>query len=144
MMKKAVVLLFIVVVLVGIGTYIAYSKLQQHDQKREQYTQQLIEEQKQLINEQRKKLGHLPDHIPELKPEVKSLVVTRPAPAQKPMSTPLGYFKCDGRERCGQMHSLAEARWFVRNCPNTKMDGNHDGEPCEQDSRRQTDPNWQQ
>ena len=82
MMKKAVVFLFIVVVLVGIGTYIAYSKLQQHDQKREQYTQQLIEEQKQLINEQRKNLGHLPDHIPELKPEVKSSVVTRPAPAQ--------------------------------------------------------------
>ncbi|WP_228143055.1 excalibur calcium-binding domain-containing protein [Acinetobacter pittii] len=33
------------------------------------------------------------------------------------------------------MHSLEEARWFVRNCPNTKMDGNHDGEPCENDSR---------
>lgn len=38
MMKKAVVVLFIVVVLVGIGTYIAYSKLQQHDQKRTIHT----------------------------------------------------------------------------------------------------------
>jgi hypothetical protein len=27
---------------------------------------------------------------------------------------------------------LAEAQFFLKNCPDTKMDGNHDGEPCEQ------------
>lgn len=41
-------------------------------------------------------------------------------------------FQCDGRTLCSQMTSCAEARYFVRHCPNTKMDGNGDGEPCEQ------------
>ena len=45
------------------------------------------------------------------------------------------HFQCDGRTHCSQMRSLEEARWFVRNCPNTQMDGNNDGEPCENDSR---------
>ena len=45
------------------------------------------------------------------------------------------HFQCDGRTHCSQMRSLEEARWFVRNCPNTQMDGNKDGEPCENDSR---------
>ena len=40
-------------------------------------------------------------------------------------------FKCDGRQYCSQMNSRAEAEFFVRNCPNTKMDGDHDGVPCE-------------
>ena len=44
-------------------------------------------------------------------------------------------FKCDGRVRCSQMTSRAEAEFFVRNCPNTKMDGDRDGIPCENDSR---------
>ena len=44
-------------------------------------------------------------------------------------------FKCDGRQHCSQMSSRAEAKFFVKNCPNTKMDGDHDGEPCENDSR---------
>lgn len=41
-------------------------------------------------------------------------------------------FKCDGRTMCSQMTSCEEARYFVRHCPDTKMDGNNDGEPCEQ------------
>jgi cold shock CspA family protein len=44
-------------------------------------------------------------------------------------------FKCDGREHCSQMNSRAEAVFFIRNCPNTKMDGDYDGIPCENDSR---------
>ena len=44
-------------------------------------------------------------------------------------------FQCDGRQYCSQMTSRAEAEYFVRNCPNTKMDGDHDGIPCENDSR---------
>ena len=44
-------------------------------------------------------------------------------------------FKCDGRVYCSQMTSRAEAEFFVRNCPNTKMDGDRDGIPCENDSR---------
>ncbi|HEY6642131.1 MAG TPA: excalibur calcium-binding domain-containing protein [Povalibacter sp.] len=41
-------------------------------------------------------------------------------------------FSCDGRTHCSQMTSCAEATYFLRHCPNTQMDGNNDGEPCEQ------------
>lgn len=41
-------------------------------------------------------------------------------------------FKCDGRTHCSQMHSCEEATFFINNCPGTKMDGNNDGQPCEQ------------
>lgn len=44
-------------------------------------------------------------------------------------------FVCDGRQHCSQMNSRAEAEFFVRNCPDTKMDGDRDGRPCENDSR---------
>lgn len=44
-------------------------------------------------------------------------------------------FTCDGRVHCSQMTSRAEAEFFVHHCPNTRMDGDHDGEPCENDSR---------
>jgi hypothetical protein len=40
-------------------------------------------------------------------------------------------FSCDGREYCSQMGSYEEAKFFIANCPNTKMDGDGDGEPCE-------------
>jgi len=40
-------------------------------------------------------------------------------------------YQCDGREHCSQMSSYEEAKFFIENCPNTKMDGDHDGIPCE-------------
>jgi cold shock CspA family protein len=45
-----------------------------------------------------------------------------PAPAR---------FQCDGRTHCSHMTSCAEATYFIRNCPNTEMDGDGDGVPCE-------------
>lgn len=51
------------------------------------------------------------------------------APAQSSISSES--FACDGRTYCSQMHSCAEAEYFLKNCPGTKMDGNHDGVPCE-------------
>jgi cold shock CspA family protein len=44
-------------------------------------------------------------------------------------------FSCDGRQHCSQMTSRAEAEYFIKYCPNTKMDGDRDGIPCENDSR---------
>ena len=44
-------------------------------------------------------------------------------------------FQCDSRTYCSQMTSRAEAEFFINNCPNTKMDGDYDGIPCEGDSR---------
>ena len=46
--------------------------------------------------------------------------------SQKPI-----VFKCDGRQHCSQMRSLEEAKYFIKNCPSTKMDGDNDGIPCE-------------
>jgi cold shock CspA family protein len=44
-------------------------------------------------------------------------------------------FSCDGRQHCSQMTSRAEAVYFINHCPNTKMDGDNDGIPCERDTR---------
>ena len=40
-------------------------------------------------------------------------------------------FKCDGRTHCSHMTSCEEATFFINNCPDTKMDGDNDGIPCE-------------
>lgn len=52
------------------------------------------------------------------------------APSSNPVAATT--FHCDGRTHCSQMNSCAEAEFFLRNCPNVEMDGNNDGEPCEQ------------
>ena len=52
--------------------------------------------------------------------------------AQSGDQTASSAFRCDGRTHCSQMTSCAEAKFFLRNCPNAQMDGNHDGVPCEQ------------
>lgn len=58
---------------------------------------------------------------------------TAAAPTASSFSPPTDHgFRCDGRTHCSQMTSCAEARYFLRNCPNVQMDGNHDGDPCEQ------------
>jgi len=54
------------------------------------------------------------------------------APAPEPGVVPHATFRCDGRTRCSQMTSCAEATWFINHCPGTQMDGNRDGVPCEQ------------
>ena len=40
-------------------------------------------------------------------------------------------YRCDGRQYCSQMVSCEEAKWFLQNCSDTKMDGDGDGIPCE-------------
>ncbi|MDD3475821.1 MAG: excalibur calcium-binding domain-containing protein [Sulfurimonas sp.] len=46
-------------------------------------------------------------------------------------------YKCDGRKYCSQMTSCEEAKFFLKNCPDTKMDGDKNGNgkgngiPCE-------------
>lgn len=39
--------------------------------------------------------------------------------------------RCDGRIYCSQMTSCEEAKFFLQNCPDTEMDGDRDGVPCE-------------
>jgi len=71
-------------------------------------------------------------------PEQRPDPPARRQPSERPESTASqavvkqpAELRCDGRERCPQMHSCEEATWFLNNCPNTKMDGDHDGVPCE-------------
>lgn len=59
-------------------------------------------------------------------PEPQEFVASEPAP---PASV---QYRCDGRTRCSQMTSCDEAKFFLRNCPGTQMDGDGDGIPCEQ------------
>lgn len=57
---------------------------------------------------------------------VESGVSSTPAVSQ------IGPWRCDGRTYCSQMTSCAEAKFFLKNCPGTQMDGDGDGVPCEQ------------
>jgi len=57
----------------------------------------------------------------------KDEITTSPAPrAAQPV------YECDGRTHCSQMRSCGEAHYFLSHCPGTKMDGDNDGIPCEQ------------
>lgn len=60
--------------------------------------------------------------------------VIPPAPESR-FDTATARYSCDGRQHCSQMTSRAEAVFFIKNCPNTLMDGDNDGIPCENDSR---------
>ncbi|WP_228772759.1 excalibur calcium-binding domain-containing protein [Cupriavidus necator] len=45
--------------------------------------------------------------------------------------TPEPVFRCEGKQHCSQMASCAEARFYLKNCPAVRMDGDGDGIPCE-------------
>lgn len=74
-----------------------------------------------------KYLSHQPMTV--LKQQVSN--VSQPTPNSQNESSLSSTFKCDGRTYCSQMKSCAEATFFLKNCPNVKMDGNNDGIPCE-------------
>ena len=40
-------------------------------------------------------------------------------------------YVCAGKVYCSEMTSCDEAKFYQRNCPGTKMDGDGDGIPCE-------------
>jgi cold shock CspA family protein len=42
-----------------------------------------------------------------------------------------GRFSCTGKQSCSQMTSCEEARFYIAHCPDTQMDGDGDGVPCE-------------
>lgn len=44
-------------------------------------------------------------------------------------------YKCEGKQYCNQMTSCEEARFYLNNCPDVKIDGDFDGIPCEQQCR---------
>ena len=66
-------------------------------------------------------------------PEDDTALVTSNAQADLPRQSAGGdKFSCDGRVYCSQMTSCEEAKFFLAHCSGTKMDGDGDGIPCEQ------------
>ncbi|MBJ9723036.1 excalibur calcium-binding domain-containing protein [Acinetobacter calcoaceticus] len=128
--------LFIVGILVIVAS-VTFMGLRSHQQVQQRASQEkvqlLIQQQKQIVEAQRAALGKLPD-VQLSERTKKALALTSEKVPERVNHETLA-FHCDGRMYCTQMSSLEEARWFVRNCPNTKMDGDLDGEPCENDSR---------
>ncbi|MDV2452500.1 excalibur calcium-binding domain-containing protein [Xanthomonas hortorum] len=63
-----------------------------------------------------------------------SPAVTAPASASRTSATPAPtpHYSCGGRTHCSQMTSCDDATYVLQHCPNTEMDGDHDGVPCEQ------------
>lgn len=41
-------------------------------------------------------------------------------------------YSCQGKQYCSQMTSCKEARFYLKYCPNVKIDGDNDGVPCEE------------
>ena len=68
-------------------------------------------------------------------PEILSDTPKNPTvdPDREKTNTPksVNRLKCDGRTHCSEMTSCEEAKFFIRNCPNTEMDGDNDHIPCE-------------
>ena len=58
-----------------------------------------------------------------IKPRDDAPIAASAAPAES---------RCDGRTHCSHMRSCEEAKYFIQHCPNTKMDGDRDGVPCEE------------
>lgn len=57
---------------------------------------------------------------------------TPPRSVQAPASARAAdVYQCTGKQHCSQMASCGEARFYLQHCPDTKMDGDGDGEPCE-------------
>ena len=40
-------------------------------------------------------------------------------------------FSCQGKNYCSEMTSCDEAKFYLSNCPDVKIDGDNDGTPCE-------------
>ena len=40
-------------------------------------------------------------------------------------------YTCEGKQHCSEIESCEEAKFYILNCPDTKMDSDNDGIPCE-------------
>lgn len=62
---------------------------------------------------------------------INSVSQTSPARSDN-LQTPTN-FKCEGKQHCSQMASCEEAAFYLKNCPDVKIDGDNDGVPCERE-----------
>jgi len=119
-------------IIIVILAVLVYGKYQNYKIQKQQQLEHLMQEQKRLVSEQRAALGNLPEQgLSEQgrkNLEVSTNTPIRSTASSTSVSSP---YQCDGRIHCSQMRSYDEAVFFLRNCPGTQMDGNHDGVPCE-------------
>ena len=54
-----------------------------------------------------------------------------PEPVRQQQLAADASFSCTGKRYCSEMHSCEEATYYLNSCPNTEMDGDNDGVPCE-------------
>lgn len=133
--SKIVTAVGLIIVLILFG--LVYTKYQSYKVQKQQQVEQLMLEQQKIVEEQRAAVGELKQQglseqgKKNLEPST-SLSI-KSAPTSTSISSP---YQCDGRTHCSQMRSYEEAVFFIRNCPGTKMDGNHDGVPCERQFNR--------
>lgn len=137
----------IALLVIGNLVVIGYQKIQAYQVEQQTKSQLYLIEQQRAIEEQRSKLGNLPDKIlsDETLDELlgKDRHESSNQTAKKANTNSIStntmsdqqiaamQYSCDGRTHCSQMKSYEEAVFFLKNCPNTQMDGNNDGEPCE-------------
>ena len=131
--KKRMIVTVIGLMIIAVLAVLVFKKYQSYQQSQRLKAAQLIEEQKRIVEAQRQALGDLPEIKRLEKTENALKASATPAVIHTQQSTiSQTQFSCDGRTHCSQMNSYEEALFFLRNCPNTQMDGNNDGEPCEQ------------
>ncbi len=126
--------LVIIVVLIGL----VYNKYQSYQAQKQQQVEQLMLQQQKIVAEQRAAVGELKNvGLSEQGKKNLEQSINAPITAASPTSTSVSSpYQCDGRTHCSQMRSYEEAVFFIRNCPNTQMDGNNDGVPCERQFNR--------
>ena len=130
--KKRMIVTVIGLMIIAVLAVLVFKKYQSYQQSQRLKAAQLIEEQKRIVEAQRQALGDLPEIKRLEKTENALKASATPAVIHTQQSTiSQTQFSCDGRTHCSQMNSYEEALFFLRNCPNTQMDGNNDGEPCE-------------
>ncbi|WP_017395956.1 cold shock domain-containing protein [Acinetobacter haemolyticus] len=134
--KKGLTYTIVAMIIIAILLGLVFKKYQAYQQSQQLKVGQLIEEQKRIIDAQRQAIGDLPDVKLSEKTEnaLKSTHNSGVSIQQQVASE--NQFSCDGRTHCSQMRSYDEAVFFLRNCPNTQMDGDGDGIPCERQFAR--------
>ena len=72
--------------------------------------------------------------FPSAKSEADSPVMEKSSADRPPAdrNAEKSVYSCQGKTRCTEMNSCAEATFYLNHCPDVKIDGDHDGIPCEQ------------
>ncbi|MCU4578800.1 cold shock domain-containing protein [Acinetobacter courvalinii] len=134
--NKGLTFTIVGLIIIAILSALVFQKYQSYQQSKQLKAARLAEEQNRIIEQQRKAIGELPKvKLSEKTERALQHQQVQPIQATRSSGAANTQFRCDGRQHCSQMNSRAEAEFFIKNCPDTKMDGDNDGIPCENDSR---------